>query len=151
MPTSSQYLQLAGGMSISAAIAHLAVIIGGPDWYRLFGAGEELAQMAEQGQIYPAFLTVVIATILFTWGAYAFSAARTLPHLPLLRTALVLITAVYLIRGLIGLLVPVFNIQPAASEQSPAFWIISSSICAVIGIAHLLGLMKGWGEMSPRA
>lgn len=32
---------IAGGLlSAAAALLHIAVIVGGPDWYRFFGAGE---------------------------------------------------------------------------------------------------------------
>jgi hypothetical protein len=36
---------LVGGgiLSAIAALLHAAVIAGGPDWYRFFGAGEEMA------------------------------------------------------------------------------------------------------------
>ena len=33
------WLAIGGGLSLAAALAHLACIVGGPDWYRFFGAG----------------------------------------------------------------------------------------------------------------
>jgi len=42
-------LKIAGCLSLLASLAHLAIIVGGPSWYRFFGAGEQLATMAEQG------------------------------------------------------------------------------------------------------
>ena len=38
-----------GVLSAAASLLHLAVIAGGPAWYRFFGAGEGMAQMAERG------------------------------------------------------------------------------------------------------
>ena len=35
--------------SAIAALAHLGCIIFGGDWYRFFGAGEQMARMAEAG------------------------------------------------------------------------------------------------------
>jgi len=86
-------------MSIAASLSHFLCIIGGPDWYRFMGAGEHIAKAAEAGSWTPAILTAVIATIILGWAAYAFSGAGVLPHLPLLRTGLILIAAVLLLRA----------------------------------------------------
>jgi hypothetical protein len=32
-----------GALSLVAALLHIAIIVGGPAWYRFFGAGEALA------------------------------------------------------------------------------------------------------------
>ena len=77
-----------------AAMLHLVIIFGGPNWYRFFGAGEPMTRMTEQGLAYPTIVTLGIAAILAIWGIYAFSAASLLPGPPLLRPALVAISAV---------------------------------------------------------
>ena len=131
---------IAGGMlSVLAALLHLATIIGGPDWYRFFGAGEEIAVMAERGLIYPAVLTLGIASLLLVWAACAFAGAGIMRRLPLMRTALVLITAVYLLRGLA--LVPLFILKPGLVD-SFAVW--SSLIVLGYGIAYALGTWRAW-------
>lgn len=94
------WLVTAGILSAFASLLHVGVIIGGPDWYRFFGAGEEMARAAEHGSSMPGLVTAAIALILSIWALYAFSAAGLVRRLPLLRTALVLITSVYLLRGL---------------------------------------------------
>ncbi|MEL6873892.1 MAG: hypothetical protein AAGM33_00290, partial [Pseudomonadota bacterium] len=71
-----QKLLLVGGfLSLLASLLHIGVIIGGPDWYRFFGAGEELARMAEQGSIYPGLITTGIASVLAIWAWFAFAGA----------------------------------------------------------------------------
>ena len=91
---------IAGGvLSAAASALHLACIVGGGDWYRFFGAGEAMAQAAERGEAYPALLTLAIAAVLAIWAAYAFAGAGLIRRLPLMRTALVAITAIYLLRG----------------------------------------------------
>ena len=95
------WLVAGGVLSGAAAILHLAVIAGGPDWYRFFGAGEGMARMAERGMLQPTLITLGIAAILAVWAAYAFAGAGLIRRLPLMRTALVAISAVYLLRGLI--------------------------------------------------
>jgi hypothetical protein len=135
---------IAGGMLSSvAALLHLAVIIGGPDWYRSFGAGEEMARMVERGSPVPAFITVGITLLLATWATYAFAGAGLLPRLPLMRTALVLITTIYLLRGLV--LVPALIAR--GSETAP-FVIWSSLIVLIYGIVYAVGTWKAWPTLS---
>ena len=100
---------IAGGVvEPAASVLHLACIVGGADWYRFFGAGEAMAQAAERGEAYPALLTLAIAAVLAIWAAYAFAGAGLIRRLPLMRTALVAITAIYLLRG--ALLVPALTV-----------------------------------------
>ncbi|MBN8552625.1 MAG: hypothetical protein J0L52_06990 [Caulobacterales bacterium] len=136
------FLILAGALSLLAALVHLAVIVGGPDWYRFFGAGEELARMAERGSIYPALLTLGIATILAIWAAYAFSGAGLIGKLPLLRTGLVVITTIYLLRGLI--LVPAVVL----GRDINAFGWWSSLIVLGYGLAYLIGTWRAWPRLA---
>ena len=135
---------VAGGiLSALAAILHLAVIAGGPDWYRFVGAGEEMARMAEQGLLRPALITIAIAAILGIWSAYAFAGAGLIPRLPLMRTALVAITAVYLLRGLA--LVPLALLRPALIDPF-ALW--SSLIVLAYGLVHAVGTLRAWPALA---
>src|SRR3546814_1308451 len=58
-----------------------------------------MARAAARGDLRPTLITLAIGAILLVWAAYAFSGAGTLPRLPLLRTALIVITAIYLMRS----------------------------------------------------
>ena len=137
------WLTCAGILSVLAALMHIGVIIGGPDWYRFFGAGEGMARAAERGEIYPAIVTSGIVFILMAWGAYAFSGAGLIPRLPLLRTALVLITAIYLLRGMV--VVPIWLAKP---QLMTSFAIWSSAIVFIYGVVHAVGLWKAWPALS---
>ncbi len=139
------WLVTGGVLSALAGFLHLAVIAGGPDWYRFFGAGEQMARMAEQGLLTPAVVTVAIAALLFTWSAYAFAGARMIRRLPLMRTALVAITAIYLLRGLV--LVPALAIQGSGID---AFTLWSSLIVLVYGLTHAIGTWRAWPLLSER-
>jgi hypothetical protein len=134
------WLALGGVASAAASLLHLASIAGGPDWYRFFGAGEPIARAAERGSWVPALLALAIATLLAAWSAFAFSGAGLLRPLPLLRTALVAITAIYLVRGL-ALFFPTAMSRP---DLSPAFLFWSSLIVLAIGVVHLVGLWRAW-------
>ena len=140
MTSRNPWLVGGGCLSAAAAVLHLAVIVGGPDWYRFFGAGEDMAQMAERGSLVPPAVTLVIAVVLAIWAAYAFAGAGLI-RLPLMRTALAAITAIYLLRGV--LIVPLL-MKPHATS----FDIWSSLIVLVYGIVHAIGTARAWPEIS---
>lgn len=138
----NKYLVIGGSLSAFAALLHLGCIYFGAPWYRFFGAGEEMAQLAEQGSIQPTIVTSVIFIILTTWSAYAFSAAGLIKKLPLLRLALILITFIYLARGIAG-----FFLIYQPMGRSAEFWLWSSTICLTIGLIHLFGLRQKWVKL----
>jgi hypothetical protein len=136
---------IAGGwLSLAAAVLHVAIIVAGPDWYRFFGAGEDMARMAERGLWTPALITMGIAAILAIWGAYAFSGAGLIPRLPLLRTALIAISAVYLLRALL------FPLMAALNGGVSRFNLWSSSIVLIYGLAYAVGTWRAWPHLSQR-
>jgi hypothetical protein len=135
----STWLIIGGWLSVAAALLHIACIFGGPDWYRFFGAGEGMARAAARGEWKPALITLAIGTILLTWAAFAFSGAGVLPRLPLLRTGLIAITAVYLLRGLI--FVPIHFWRP---QHTDSFAIWSSAIVLIYGFVYCVGTIRAW-------
>jgi hypothetical protein len=144
---STNLLLISGIFSFAAAILHIGIILGGPDWYRFFGAGENMALMAEEGLLKPTIITLGIATILFIWAAYAWSAAGLLPSMPFIKLVLSTITAIYLIRGVGGIVAPFATDHPQVKQNSTAFWIWSSAICLVIGMFHLMGVVSVWSYL----
>lgn len=125
-----------------AALLHIAIILGGAQWYRFFGAGERMATAAESGRLYPSIVTLGIALVLATWALYALSGAGVLPPLPWLKFGLIVISAVYLLRGLA--IVPLLTV---ARDQSTPFLIWSSLISLVYGGVHVLGLSQVWSRL----
>lgn len=137
------WLTIGAALSLIASLLHVAVIAGGPGWYRFFGAGEAMASAAERGAWMPALVTTGIAALLALWAAFALSGAGRLRQLPMLRTALVAISAIYLARGL--LIIPVALTTPYV--QSPFdYW--SSLIVLVYGVVHAVGTALAWRAMS---
>ena len=139
------WLLIAGCLSTVAALLHLMVIAGGPEWYRFFGAGEAMATLAARGSLKPALATLAIATVLFVWAAYAFSGAGLVRRLPLMRTALLLITAIYLVRGLA--LFPTLAFKPKLVDS---FTVWSSLIVLVYGITYAIGTWRAWPALGRR-
>jgi hypothetical protein len=140
-------LIIAGSFSLLAAVLHVGVVIGGPRWYRFFGAGESMTLMAEKGSFKPALITLGIASVLAIWSAYAWSGAGVFPRMPFIKLALSAITAIYLIRGLAGLVAPFVTSHPQVKQNSTAFWVWSSAICLVIGVFHLMGIIPIWSTL----
>ncbi|MBA4761709.1 hypothetical protein [Sphingomonas sp.] len=140
----SSWLIAAAALSGAAALLHLGCIVGGPDWYRFFGAGEGMARAAARGDLRPTLITLGIAAVLAVWAAYAASGAGLIPRLPLLRTALVAITAIYLLRALA--FVPLHFWRP---QHSDTFAIWSSAIVLVYGVVHLVGMLRAWRHLAP--
>ena len=138
-------LLVAAWMSVAACLLHLAVIVGGPDWYRFFGAGEEMARAAERGSPVPPIMTAFVAAILAVWAAFAFGASGTIRVLPLTRTALISIAAVLLARSALVLVPHVW-----APEQTMAFRIVSSLACFAMGLCFALGTWAAWPSLKPR-
>lgn len=73
-------------------LAHVGAIFGGHAWYAFLGAPDSVVCMARAGKRYPDLISALIALVCLLWAAYAFSGAGLVRRLPLLRTALVLIT-----------------------------------------------------------
>ena len=142
MPKNS-FLILASICSGVAALLHLGCIIFGADWYRAFGAGEQMAQMAEAGMLYPTVVTSVIVVVLVVWSLYALSGAGVIRKLPLVRTALCVISAIYLLRG-----VAFIPLMPLFPENSLTFWLVSSGVCLLLGALYALGTKQAWAYLS---
>ncbi|MBS0042889.1 hypothetical protein Q4Q49_21650 [Shewanella sp. SP1S1-7] len=136
------FLIIAGALSAVVAILHIGCIYFGAPWYRFFGAGEQMALLAERGSIQPTLITSGIVLVLSIWSIYAFSAAGVIVRLPLLRLALILITFIYLLRGVAG-----FFLVSSPMGRSPEFWMWSSLICLSFGIIHFIGLKQQWSNL----
>lgn len=135
-------LLIAGLCSAAASVLHIVAMLWGPDGYRFFGAGEEMAQLAEQGSWLPPLITLVITIILAFWAAYAFAGVGLIRKLPFMRFCLIAITSVYLVRGVGGLMIALFPESYQVQHLGLAFVVWSSAICFVIGVIHLQGVLS---------
>ncbi|WP_166212315.1 hypothetical protein [Cognatiluteimonas telluris] len=138
----------AGTLVLAGALVHVAIIFGGPDWYRFFGAPERIARMAAEGRWYPVVACLSIATLLSVWSAYAFAGAGLIPALPLNRTVLCLIAIILITRGLV--FIPLAAWRPAMlaaitnRRGGGAFLIVTSALCLLIGLGYAFGVQRAW-------
>ncbi len=128
---------IAGLLNFAAALMHLFVIWGGPAWYRFFGAGERMANMAEDGRWYPALLTLGITGVLTVWGLYALQAGGYFELLPWTTPILWAITLVYSFRAVYPLVM-----SPFVPFFRTPFMIWSSLIVAVYAACHWLVILS---------
>jgi hypothetical protein len=143
----SDRLLIAGGwLTGAAALLHVGIILGGPAWYRFFGAGERMARLDARGSIVPALVTASIAAGLAVWALYAFSGAGMIRRLPLLRIALALIAAVFLARGIFGVPLVLWMDDPYSKQlrAKMTFMTVSSAICVLLGACYAAGAARHW-------
>lgn len=142
--TVDRLLLAAGSLTAGAALLHVAIIPGGPDWYRFFGAGEGMARMAARGFLYPTVLTACIAAVLGLWALYAFSGAGVIRRLPFLPLVLTLIAGAFLLRGILGVPVVLFVDHPYAHELAGrmTFMVVSSAVCIFLGVCYAAGAVR---------
>lgn len=135
-------LCIGGTLSIVAGLFHIAIILGGSQWYREYGLGEEMAVLVDNGQLYPHFMTFIVAITLIIWGCYAFSGAGVFKPFPLLKPALVWITIIYSLRGIA--FIPAFMFDP---QQVSNLIIQYSLLCMVLAAAYALGVRQVWAKL----
>lgn len=140
-----QWLIFGSVLSFAVALLHVAIVIFGAPAYRYFGAGEEMAAAAESGSPFPALLTLFLAAIFAIWGFYGLSGAGLVRRLPLLKTALILIGAVYTLRG-VALFLQLFQLAVSSAEVAPRE-IVSSLVSLIIGAFYLLGTISNWSSL----
>jgi hypothetical protein len=135
------WLRRGAWLTGAAALLHLAIIVGGPAWYRFFGAGERMARLAAGGAAYPAVLTAGIAGVLGVWALYGLSGAGVIRRLPLLRPALVAIAGVFGARGLLGIPAVLLADGPYAAELRARmpFMVGTSLVCLALGVCYAAG------------
>ena len=142
----NQWLILGGILSFAVALLHVVMIFIGAPAYRYFGAGEEMARAAESGSAFPALLTLFLAAIFAVWGFYGLSGAKVIRRLPLLKIALILVGAVYTLRGA-AVLQQLFQIAASSAEVAPRE-IAFSLVSLIIGLAYLVGTISNWSNLS---
>jgi hypothetical protein len=141
---SRHWLFAAGLLCLAGALVHLAIPLGGPDWYAFFGAPPALATMAAAGLARPAVTCVLIATVLLGMSAYAFSALGSLRPLPGVRAVLSLVGLGLTLRGAafpIGAMQAPWRLGQVCGrcDSFNGFVLLTSALCLFIGMGFLLG------------
>ena len=137
------YLLIVGITAFAGAALHIAIMLGGPDWYAFFGAPQALVDFARTGHPRAAISCLVIAAILLIFAAFAFSGAGRIPRLPFLRIGLAAIGCVLILRGL--LFIPLILWRPDSlaricdCRSVDTFIVVTSVLCLAMGVGYALG------------
>lgn len=142
----NRFLFWSGVAAATGALMHLAIPIGGPDWYAFFGAPQGMVDMARAGNPRAPISCVVIATILLVFAAYAFSGAGRIRRLPWLRTVLGLIASALILRGIV--FIPLILWRPGAlagicdCRGIDTFIVATSIVCLALGMGYAIGALN---------
>jgi len=136
----------AGSLSIAAALFQAAIGFS-PSWSLYFGAPEALIKNTSSLIIVSFF----IAAILLLFGLYALSGAGYIRPLPWLKQMLLLISGIYLLRGLLVVpeLIVVLGIYEITIPVEPRFVLFSIG-SLLIGLIYLNATLGGWNTFSPQ-
>ena len=135
-------------LTFLGALLHIAIIVGGPDWYLASGAGENMATLAKSDSMYPAFVGSILVCIFFGWSLYALSGAGVIRRLPFLKLFLILIAGLCIVRGLYGFFIPLLFNTPYVINLGVWFWVTSSMVWLVIGLFYAAGIRSRWSYIS---
>jgi len=129
------YALVAGGyFSLAFAALQVTGIWWSPSAIRYLGGP---ADLSVQKPVAYALLCLAVAAIVAVFGLYALSGAGQIRRLPFLRSGLITITAIYLLRGI--LFIP----------QLPVVWkhphlvrfLVFSLVSLCVGVLYLAGVM----------
>ncbi|MBI4732717.1 MAG: hypothetical protein HY781_11465 [Chloroflexi bacterium] len=137
-------LLLASLSAFLVALLHVAIVFIGRKGYGYFGAAQ-LIPLVDKGSPWPAVITFALAGIFAVCGLYGLSGAGFLPHLPLLRLGLIVIGAVFTLRGLA--LVREIPKVIRHSAALPGRELVFSSVSLIVGLFYLTGILLGWREL----
>jgi hypothetical protein len=132
----SKLLISAGIIASASAIWHLLCIFGGPSWFAFARAPKAIIDSSVQGTLLAPIGTIVVASLMFACTVFAFSAAGLIRKVPLLKSALITIATLCILRGLI--VIPVF-----VTSSGLDYWqIVASTVWFYVGICFIAGSIE---------
>ncbi|NQZ90441.1 MAG: hypothetical protein HRT54_22995 [Colwellia sp.] len=132
----SKLLISAGVIAAAASIWHLLCIFGGPSWFAFARAPQQIIDSSQQGTLLAPIGTVIVASLMFACTIFAFSAVGLIRKVPLLKSALITIAIVCIVRGLTG--IPTF----LHSNGLDLWQIVASTVWFYVGICFVLGCIE---------
>lgn len=128
-------LKAVGWANLTIAAAHVIGLIWAWSMFAAVGIEADMRELASQGAALPYVLTLITAAAFVVFGLYGLAGAGELRRLPLLRTGLVAIAAIYVLRATL------FGGIDAVADGDGAQ-------IAFAAIALLIGLGYGYGALA---
>jgi hypothetical protein len=110
--------------------------LGGPHWFAFARAPQQIKDSSQQGTLLAPIGTVIVASLMFACTVFAFSAAGLIRKVPLLKPALITISILCVLRGLIA--IPTF-VNSTGLDQ---WQIIASTVWFYVGIFFAAGSIE---------
>jgi hypothetical protein len=136
-PNRNIYLIIGGVFSLAFALFQVSAVIWPPDLLTFFGGPVKM--QAENPFMY-VVVCVLVGAIVAVCGLYAFSGAGKFRRLPLLRTMLVIITVVFILRGLA--IIHDLKMIQQHPEMNLTRFAVYSLIALCVGLIHLMGVIR---------
>jgi len=130
------FLIIGGVIAGLTAIWHLLMIVGGPSWYAFARAPQYIIESANAGTFTAPVSAIAIAILMLSCTLYSFSAAGLIRKIPLLKSALIIISLICIARGLF--ISPIFY----PIKLLGTWHLVASSVWLFVGLCFLLGVMK---------
>jgi hypothetical protein len=145
MSLSKRLLQIAGLLSLGVAL--FQVMLGlSPALSTYFGASPQLLA----NRVTLLVTSLVVALVFAIWGLYGLSGAGLFRRLPLLRLGLLVIGAIYTLRGLLLLPLLLASLGLLASpEPILPQALLASLVSLLIGCLYLIGTIAAWRDLRP--
>jgi len=126
-------LRFGGWANLVIAAAHAIGLLWAWSMFRAVGIERDMRELATQGAALPYVLTLVTAGAFLVFGLYALSGAGDLRRLPLLRTGLVVIAAIYLWRA---------TWATGAISDGDGAQVAFAAIALLIGLCYACGAVR---------
>jgi hypothetical protein len=145
LTTKSNLLRSAGFISLILALFQV-VISFSPAWSLYFGAPPELTEN-------PPLLIIsglIVSIIFIIFGLYGLSGSGDVKPLPFLRSGLIIVGSIYLLRGMLIVLqvLIILDLVHIDEEITPQL-VLSSLVSLLIGIIYVTGTIKNWQGLKP--
>lgn len=134
--TNSSLLIIAGVIAAGTGIWHWLCIFGGLSWYANAHAPRDILESVKQGTLYAPVTTVIIGGLFVMCTLFAFSGAGIIRKVPLLKSALITIALICLVRGGIGI------VYLVKSQKLDQWELIASPVWFFCGVCFLLGFIQ---------
>lgn len=141
----SKLLISAGIIAFASAVWHLLCIWGGPSWFIFARAPQSIIDSSVQGTLLAPIGTIIVASLMFACTLFAFSGVGIIQKVPLLKSALITIATLCILRGLIA--IPTFT----TVNGLDVWQIVASTVWFYVGICFLAGSIEQYKRSKSNA
>lgn len=134
-------LVVAALFCVAAACLHFACLFWGAPLFRLLGAGEQVAQLAESGHPQPLFMAGLVGCVLCFFGYLCAALAGLAKDAAWMRYLVLVFALVLFMRALCFPF-----LRPFFEGNSDLFWWSSSAICFLLASTISFGLWQVWNK-----